>query len=454
MKKYLLLIIALAAFSAYVPALVAQTGYSVDIVVDDHWWESDENFGVWLRAVISHNGNPIPNSNDYYYRWWLYFSHEGYWKILTSGFGEDEAVPETHQGWTFVAYVVVTDSVHHTFSGIISNTVGPFTAPGDTGQFVSFAPLRQDGVNILGTVMANHWRYTIGQWRGYTPYPFLTRYNNEVIEATPRYVSSLEQKSKYWNGDIANILNHNAFYVSGSFDLISPQYWSAEGNVAVKANLIDAPGITGSIQFRDPWYVDSLDAEHGSKPMNRGMQKAVFRTRESTAPDGFKPNFDTPFPPLNHPYRGVFLDQPIVSGRPYYSVGAPNPDTIAGFEAFFVRWDDSQPTQVVFQNAAASQTGVVFKQSGATATAKYKAHLASSTTQAISNPSQRKIIRTGSQMYFACYESGGHVWLTRSTDGGLNWSNEVRMSDELSGFTNRSPAVSMSFLSPTRVVVA
>lgn len=71
MKKLLVFALLWTAFLGYTARLSAQSGYGVDLVVDDHWWQSTENYGVSFRAVISYNGNSIPNSNDYYY--WLGF---------------------------------------------------------------------------------------------------------------------------------------------------------------------------------------------------------------------------------------------------------------------------------------------------------------------------------------------------------------------------------------------
>ncbi len=39
--------------------IIAQT-YTVDISVNDVWWESKENFGADLNAVIYRDGEPIP----------------------------------------------------------------------------------------------------------------------------------------------------------------------------------------------------------------------------------------------------------------------------------------------------------------------------------------------------------------------------------------------------------
>ncbi len=127
-----------------------------------------------------------------------------------------------------------------------------------------------------------------------------------------------------------------------------------------------------------------------------------------------------------------------------YQLDAPIQQTINSRDYRFSRWSDG----VVASTRQINPTGNI------TLTAEYKMHFASSTTSAISNSNQRKIIRAWNGYYFACYESGGHIWLTRSTDNGATWSPEKRMSDDVSGFTNRAPSVSMSYLSPSEVLVA
>lgn len=92
-----------------------------------------------------------------------------------------------------------------------------------------------------------------------------------------------------------------------------------------------------------------------------------------------------------------------------------------------MKWDDSQPAQIAFQNANAGQTGVVFKQSGATATAIYKAHLGSSSASALASNSQRKIVRDSNNWYHMVYASGGSIWYSRSTNGGATWTPELQL---------------------------
>jgi hypothetical protein len=70
----------------------------------------------------------------------------------------------------------------------------------------------------------------------------------------------------------------------------------------------------------------------------------------------------------------------------------------------------------------------VFKQAGAVATATYKLHLASSSSEAISVSGQRKVIRDHNGHYHAVYSSGDHVWYVKSTNGGTTWTPEIRLS--------------------------
>jgi hypothetical protein len=116
--------------------------------------------------------------------------------------------------------------------------------------------------------------------------------------------------------------------------------------------------------------------------------------------------------------------------KPYYSVGAPNPNVIGGFTAYFQNWTG---TNVVFQNASATQTGVVFQQAGATATARYKAHFGSSLSDAASTNSQRKLVGDTYVppvvLTSLAYPSIGEIWVTQSSDGGESWDPEVQVSN-------------------------
>lgn len=134
----------------------------------------------------------------------------------------------------------------------------------------------------------------------------------------------------------------------------------------VTTSLFDAPSISGgTLQFNDPWYLNS----DGAQGNNFGPQVNVPLNQNNGMSGAY-----------NQTVGGVFLNQgnPPEWTPPYYSVGAPNPNTIGGFTSYFLNWDNSNPSQVEYQNVNAQQTGVVFKQAGAAAKAKYKAYLRSS----------------------------------------------------------------------------
>lgn len=161
---------------------------------------------------------------------------------------------------------------------------------------------RANGSRLVGTV--------IGRWNGSsfdsitisTPPPTISTQvgGREVLRGRQERVTNPDEKYRVWErnqvAQLDTVQNHRGFTIQPNDANLTSRFNPTDPTITIKTDLLDAPGTTGgNIQFRDPWYIDSLDAAHGNNPMNRGMQNAVFRTRESTAPDGFKPNFDAPF---------------------------------------------------------------------------------------------------------------------------------------------------------------
>ncbi|MBI1806731.1 MAG: hypothetical protein HYR76_06730, partial [Ignavibacteria bacterium] len=80
----------------------------------------------------------------------------------------------------------------------------------------------------------------------------------------------------------------------------------------------------------------------------------------------------------------------------------------------FLRWDDGStdnPRSIIVSEHH-------------TYTAYYKAHLASTTSSALSSNAQRKLVRDASGKLSLLYESATAIWNTTSTDNGATWSNE------------------------------
>lgn len=228
-------------------------------------------------------------------------------------------------------------------------------------------------------------------------------YSTQTVRADTLFASGTYQKHHDWASP-TKILNHADHYIDvGTHDITS--YFETAHNATVQAQLIDGGNPDGSINFKNPWLRDSIDSKGW---LSRGTNAIYHSVSSGTNNVGTSTG-----------HQGVFLNQDYnIPGNPYYSVGAPNPNTIAGFTSYFQKWDDSNPSQVQFQDANAQQTGIVFKQSAATATAKYKAHLGSSSTNATAPNTQRKIIRDGGGRYHIVYESANKIWYTRSTNGG------------------------------------
>jgi hypothetical protein len=237
------------------------------------------------------------------------------------------------------------------------------------------------------------------------------------------------------------VLNHRKFAIEEGFpDELVSQFAPTDPTITIKTDLVDAPGTTGGdIHFKDPWLVDTTDSRFYEHPYG-------YRNLGMNAP--FKPESSPFYPTLESKYKGVFLNQgePNFTRPPYYSVGAPNPNTIGGYESYFMNWT-GDANQVAYRTPDKDTTAVGFKTANATAVARYKAFFGTSSSAALTPSSQRKIIRDAYSGYlFACYESAGHIWLSRSTNNGVTWSPEKQVSPDLFGFTHRSPAIARNFL--------
>ncbi len=375
-----------------------------------------------MSAVIYYNGSPIPNSNNYYYKWYVYLSNVGAWQLLryAYGYGVNEFIPETLSLNSIRAYVVVTDSINHTFANIQSPVAGPFSMPSQGGLSVGFMAFQENGQDISSLVTPRHWRYTIGQWKNKYNY-ILTLNYNERIQAYPGFISALEQKLSYWNNNTSNILNYNIFFFTEKQNSsVSAHYKQVKGNVIITTSLLETGGENGGIvKFKDPWLVDTTD------------------TQFYTAPFGYHSlGMDAPFKPENSPlhltftskYKGVFLSQsgPPDWNPPYYSVRAPQtrviPVNSRNIIWYFQGWGGS-PDSVAFQNAALESTAVVFKQPGAVARALYKGHLASNKTEATAFNNGRKMVRTHTGAWHMVYEDNGNIYYTRDTSSGADFSH-------------------------------
>lgn len=223
-------------------------------------------------------------------------------------------------------------------------------------------------------------------------------------------------------------------------------------SVSILAALAEAPNIVGgSIQFRDPWFIDYADTSYGMNVRNRGMENAATYSRPvGTA--GFKPDTTTQF--AEGKYLGVFLNQggpPNWNTNPTYAVNALGSQIIGGFTGYFLNWS-GDTSRVRFQDSTSPATGVLFKQSGASPTALYKGHLLSNQPQGFNTNSQRKLVRDETGRYHAVYASLGNVWYTYSNDNGSTWQPEIRVNP--TDCQGKSPSITAGLDGTNRVYVS
>ncbi len=181
----------------------------------------------------------------------------------------------------------------------------------------------EDGITHIGT---------IGLWDGNSfdprftpPKLFYFKVNSmQTIHADTNIYSG--QKYNRWqvnNVDEPNIKNHRSFSIQSSTSEIASRFKPTFKNVIIRNELISAPGQEGgTIEFKDPWLIDYPDPEYGNNKRNQGME-APFKSR----PSPFHPDYTTSY--NGDVYKGVFLNQRFDQpGKPYYSVHAPQQQTI------------------------------------------------------------------------------------------------------------------------------
>lgn len=235
---------------------------------------------------------------------------------------------------------------------------------------------------------------------------------NYTLKASQEYKLGTSQKYFEWRkGAEQYIINHTTISADQNTAEIEANFRSTYNNITIRNELIESPSFNGEkISFRDPWFIDFNEPPYGMR--NQGQSGAQWHDI-TTLP--FNPNSSSA-------YKGVFLNQDYnIPGNPYYSVGAPQTQTIGGYNSNFLAWS-GDPAQVEYQNSNVQQTGVVFKQANATVVAKYKGHLISSTSAALANSNQRKL----SGNHYLVYVSNNTIWLTKHN--GTTWNPEILVS--------------------------
>ena len=280
------------------------------------------------------------------------------------------------------------------------------------------------------------------KWEGtdFTPYPYInpgTPFNfsiNSVQTIQGDQAVYSNEKYQKWirnTSDEPNILNHHTFTVQPNDFSFTSKFAPTYSSSVIKNNL-EATGIeSGTIGFKDPWFIDYQDASYGNNLRNRGMDLALWRNR----PSPFYPNYTTVFNNGSDPsqsYKGVFLNQGADWQPPYYSVKAISPQDIPLTQTgkthkfYFQDWTGSG---VQFKYTTAQETPVVFTSGNAVVNANLKGHLLSDASLAFSGNGQRKLVRDSYGIYHAVYHTSTGIWYTRSatSDFNVTWTADKQV---------------------------
>ena len=426
MIKHLLILLLFVLVTGIYSKVLADGTYTVQITITDLWYNDNrESFRAELKADIYHNGQLIQPSGNYYYKWYVYYSYEGYWHLSSTGYGKDVDRPETVLGYYILSYVVVTDSVSHTFKNIQSSITDPLIMT-VRGRSVKFDVYLENG-EFIKSIIPEHWRYTINRWKdGY--HSFLTENHDAIIRAKPNYIDSLQEKFHHWNYDASNIIHYKSFFIDTTQgQSITAQYISVKWNVVIKTVLMDGlESDYDSIQFKDPWVVDTTDYRFYTTPC--GYHSLGMLTPFLSESSIFQPTFTSK-------YQGVFLNQGWPNWEPpYYSVQA-SPQQIIPFHGQSIIWYfqcwRGDPDSVAFEHPNQDSTAVVFKQDGAVARAVYKGHLVSSLSNATAFNNAHRLVKACGKYHFL-YLDNEDIYYTSSTNLS-NWDQESLISDQSNG---------------------
>jgi hypothetical protein len=293
---------------------------------------------------------------------------------------------------------------------------------------------------------------TIGRWNGsvfptarLNPGNTITASINgtEVLQGE-QTISSCEKYNEWKRNFLSepNILNHHEFLIRSNDNNFTSQF-QPTNPATIQAQLIDGGNSGGSVEFKDPWLIDYPDPNYGNNLRNQGMS-APFK---SVAYNPNEPNLG-----LNTSYKGVFLNQWYdVPNNPYYTVRAQQEQTINGVKGYFVNWSGDQ-NAVQYQNANNRETPVVFKQSGATATALYKGvHVTNN--QSTWNSGNRRYVQTPDgwqhMVYEATINGTSHVIYENKPPGGQWQIVERILKLWLDNGPGNSPAIEYDENHPT-----
>ncbi len=299
------------------------------------------------------------------------------------------------------------------------------------GDIITIDQKRESGSRLTGTNISHYeTRFSDDSFLDYQipsgsgiPFQF-NKNNTETFRGLQELVNSPTEKYYQWN-NLSDVTNHKSFLLNNTVTYYTSNFKQVYSNVSIKNEYPEVQGLNppnDNVDFKDPWLIDYPDPNFGNAKRNRGMKQTgidalIYKTRLAPFSPDFATNYDEDV------YRGVFLNQPIETGKPYFSVRSQVQDV---FLSQTNRWHkfycyEWTGTNAIFQYPYNNETAIVFTNDNATVTAKLKGTQISNYQNAYSSNSQRRFIQTPDGVKHIVYTSMGKVWYELSTNGGSTW---------------------------------
>ncbi len=321
----------------------------------------------------------------------------------------DPSKPFYSIDWKFYNDVVQSIGDNRRYQMYTSYSMAPYSYPTNYIPF-KFTNLNKARINIGDFIDVDGEDIASGANKTLTLGNTSTATATEIIN-----YSSSDFKHNNWNGE------GDDFYLDNSFEVSSIAIWNQEAkfDFSRSVNLTTNLG-SADLEIHDPWYVEE------SGP-NAGQQLNIFHQVGTGT------------------YQGMFLDQELFDPT-YYSVRAPQTQTISGIKSYFQYWE---ATGADLQNDINLTTPVVFRQNNAEVKALYKGHLATNNSEATANNNARRIVKDDEGVLHVVYEDNNQIWYSRSEENGdpETWSDEEWVSSYYMGFDeikNYYPAMAVT----------
>jgi len=251
-----------------------------------------------MEAILSVGGVPVPPQPHFTYQWWQKTSRPDavftlkYYATGDNGHGTHTVIDDPNdEHYRLWYYCIINGSV------VTDTIMIPWWRVAADQRSASGAPVGTMMRWKLGRFVANHAApdtFYVPQDPGFI-----------ILQADTGLSPARDEKFHHWWGD-NYWLNYEEFAVGQLFSSNTAQMNGGVVACTIRTALTDGPGGASVVQFRDPWYRDTV-GQYGLQ--NRGLEA---RFHSWSAP--FVPNTRASDP--GSEYKGVFKDH---SGPPSWT---------------------------------------------------------------------------------------------------------------------------------------